>query len=229
MAKIPLLLLAILITGFTKAQEYNVLLIPDSLRKGASVVKRTEEYILTIKSPAKYTLYERHAYTMLNATSSYYAKYVSGYSKFNSINSISGRMFNSMGKQIKHTKKNEWTDNSAYDGFSLLSDARYKQNEFYSAEYPFTVEYEEEDEHNGTQGFPVWMPQSNPFMSVQNSKFTIIAPADYVVRFKQMNFKDAPVITQKGDTKTYIWEIKNIKAKHLLLYASNDIVEILYV
>jgi len=213
MAKIPLLLVAILIAGFTKSQEYNVLLIPDSLHKSASVVKRTEEYILTIKSPAKFTVYEKHAYTILNSTSNYYAKYVSGYSKFNSINSISGRMFNSMGKQIKHTKKSEWTDNSAYDGFSLLSDARYKENEFYSAEYPFTVEYEEEDEHNGTQGFPAWMPQSNPFMSVQNSKFTIIAPADYVVRFKQMNFKDAPVISQKGNTKTYTWEIKNIKAK----------------
>ncbi len=213
MTKIPLLFVALLIVVFTKAQEYNVLLIPDSLRKGASVVKRSEEYILTIKSPAKYTLYKKHAYTILNASSRYYAKYVTGYDKFSSIISVSGRMFNSMGKQIKHTKKSEWTDNSAYDGFSLLSDARYKENEFYSAEYPFTVEYEEEDEHNGTQGFPVWMPQSNPLMSVQNSKFTIIAPADYVVRFKQMNFKDAPVISQKGDIKTYTWEINNIKAK----------------
>jgi len=213
MLKIPLLFVILLMAGFAKAQEYNMLLIPDSLRKGASVVKRSEEYILTIKSPAKFTLYEKHAYTILNATSNYYAKYVTHYDKFSSINSVSGRMFNSMGRQIKHTKKSEWTDNSAYDGFSLLSDARYKENEFYSAEYPFTVEYEEEDEHNGTQGFPVWMPQSNPFMSVQNSKFTIIAPADYTVRFKQMNFKDAPVITQKGDTKIYSWEIKNIKAK----------------
>jgi hypothetical protein len=213
MVKISFLLVAFLIAGFAKAQEYNVFLIPDSLRKGSSVVKRSEEYILTIKSPAKYTLYEKHAYTILNATSNYYAKYVTHYDKFSSINSVTGRLFNSMGKQIKHTKKGEWTDNSAYDGFSLLSDARYKENEFYSSDYPFTVEYEEEDEHNGTQGFPVWMPQSNPFMSVQNSKFTIIAPADYVVRFKQVNFKDAPVITQKGDTKTYTWEIKNIKPK----------------
>ena len=58
-----------------------------------------------------------------------------------------------MGKEIKHTKKSEWKDNSAYDGFSLLSDARYKENEFYSAEYPYTVAYEEEDDYNGTQGF----------------------------------------------------------------------------
>jgi len=58
MLKIPLLFVILLMAGFAKAQEYNMLLIPDSLRKGASVVKRSEEYILTIKSPAKFTLYE---------------------------------------------------------------------------------------------------------------------------------------------------------------------------
>ncbi len=197
----------------TEAQENNILFIPDSLVKGADVVKRNEEYILTIKSPAKYTLYERHVYTILNPSASHYADYITNYDKFCNINSVSGKLFNSMGKEVKHTKKNEWKDNSAYDGFSLLSDARYKENEFYSSDYPYTVEYEEEDEYNGTQGFPTWMPQGIPFMSVQNSKFTIIAPADYVVRYKQLNFNGEPVITQKGQTKTYTWEVKNIAAK----------------
>ena len=50
-------------------------------------------------------------------------------------------------------------------------------------------------------------------MSVQNSKFTIIAPVGYIVRYKQLNFKEEPVITQKGELKTYVWEIKNIAAK----------------
>jgi hypothetical protein len=211
--KIMILLYAVLISCFANAQEYNAYFIPDSLRKGANVVKRSEEYILIIKSPARFTMYEKHAYTILNASSNRYANHITYYDKFSSINAVSGKLFNSLGKEVKHTKKSEWSDHSAYDGFSLLSDARYKENEFYSAEYPYTVEYEEEDENNGTQGFPAWMPQTNPLMSVQNSKFTIIAPADYVVRFKQVNFSAAPVVSQKGDVKTYVWEIKNIPAK----------------
>ena len=207
------LLYAVLISCFANAQEYNAYFIPDSLRKGANVVKRSEEYILRIKSPARFTMYQKHVYTILNASSNRYANYVTHYDKFSSINAVSGKLFNSLGKEVKHTKKSEWSDHSAYDGFSLLSDARYKENEFYSAEYPYTVEYEEEDENNGTQGFPAWMPQTNPLMSVQSSKFTIIAPADYVVRFKQVNFSAAPVVSQKGDVKTYVWEIKNIPAK----------------
>jgi len=211
--KIMVLLYAVLISCFANAQEYNAYFIPDSLRKGANVVKRSEEYILRIKSPARFTMYQKHVYTILNASSNRYANYVTHYDKFSSINAVSGKLFNSLGKEVKHTKKSEWSDHSAYDGFSLLSDARYKENEFYSAEYPYTVEYEEEDENNGTQGFPAWMPQTNPLMSVQSSKFTIIAPADYVVRFKQVNFSAAPVVSQKGDVKTYVWEIKNIPAK----------------
>ncbi len=66
---------------FIKAQENNAFFIPDSLRKDADVVKRNEEYILTIKSPAKYALYERHVYTILNPSGSHYADYVTNYDK----------------------------------------------------------------------------------------------------------------------------------------------------
>ncbi len=211
--KLSLFIFSLCIFFNVKAQEYNALLIPDSLRKGAEVVKRNEEYVLTVKSPSRYSLYEKHAYTILNSAANGYARYATYYDKLSSISYVSGKLFNMMGKEIKHSKKSDWRDNSAYDGFSLLSDSRYKINEFYSAEYPYTVEYEEEDEHDGTLQFPRWMPQSTTGMSVQSSKFTIIAPDDYTVRFKQFNFIGEPVVTQKGNTKIYTWEIKNIPAR----------------
>src|SRR5664279_1097285 len=112
--KIIALLGCILFSGILKAQDYNAFFIPDSLQTGADVVKRDEEYVLTIKSPSKYTVYERHAYTILNAAAGKYADYVTSYDKFCSINSVSGKLFNSMGKEIKHTKKSDWKDNSSY-------------------------------------------------------------------------------------------------------------------
>ncbi|MES2847502.1 MAG: DUF3857 domain-containing protein [Bacteroidota bacterium] len=210
--RLSLTIIISFLSFMVKAQEYSALLIPDSLRKGADVVKRYEEFVLTIKSPAKYTLYEKHVYTILNEAASHYGVYTTHYDKFCSINAVEGKLYNMMGKEIKHTKKKDWKDNSAYDGFSLLSDSRYKENEFYSSDYPYTVAYEEEDDHDGTQSFPRWMPQSSPHMSVQYSKFTIIAPAGYLVRYKQQNFPGKPVITEKGDTKVYTWEIKNMPA-----------------
>jgi hypothetical protein len=49
-------------------------------------------------------------------------------------------------------------------------------------------------------------------MSAQYSRYVIIAPRDYEVRYKQLNFTIPPIITQKGDTKTYTWEMRNIPA-----------------
>jgi hypothetical protein len=208
-----ILLFSILVPACMLAQDYNAELIPDSLLKSADVVKRNEEYILTIKSPSKHIIYEKHTYTILNSSGSNYAHYLSYYDKFSSINSVTGKLFNKTGKQIKHSKKSDWKDQSAFDGFSLLSDTRYKENEFYSADYPYTVEYEEEVESTGTLDFPDWLPQGTHGVSVQQSTFTIVAPADYNVRYRQFNFSSEPRVTRKGDLKTYTWEIKNLPAK----------------
>ena len=43
--KFIILFFSVFISCLSKAQEYNALLIPDSFKKGADVVKRDEEYI----------------------------------------------------------------------------------------------------------------------------------------------------------------------------------------
>src|ERR1700682_2260086 len=83
------------------AQNYNVLLIPDSLKKNADVVTRYEERIFEIKSPGKAIEYERHVYTILNESADYLGKYRSYYDKFTSINYISGTLYDANGKDLK--------------------------------------------------------------------------------------------------------------------------------
>ncbi|MBI2730100.1 MAG: DUF3857 domain-containing protein [Sphingobacteriales bacterium] len=209
------ILTIIALTLFTHtlfAQEFMALLIPDSLKQGADVVKRYEEYVLEIKSPGKAKIYERHVYTILNEAARSYTKYRTYYDKFTSINSVSGTLYNFFGKEIKHLKKKDWQDMSTYDGISLMTDNRVKVNEFFYTEYPYTVDYEEEDETEGVLDFTDWYPVSAYRMSVQQSKYTIIAPSNYEVRYKQMNFTTAPTITEKDGKKIYTWEIKNIPA-----------------
>ncbi|MGE5106384.1 MAG: DUF3857 domain-containing protein, partial [Sphingobacteriales bacterium] len=209
-------LIFILISSFisclVNAQEFSTLLIPDSLLKGADVVKRYEEYVLEIKSPGKAKIYERHVFTILNESARSYSKYKTYYDKFTSINSVSGTLYNLVGKEIKHLKKKDWQDMSTYDGISLITDDRVKVNEFFYNEYPYTVDYEEEDDKEGVLYFTDWFPVSNFRMSVQYSKFVIIAPADYEVRYKQFNFSTLPQVTQKDNKKTYVWEVRNIPA-----------------
>ncbi|HTS45901.1 MAG TPA: DUF3857 and transglutaminase domain-containing protein [Puia sp.] len=202
------------ITSFSvlRAQSYNAQLIPDSLKTNAHAVKRYDEIILEIKSPAKAIEHEHHVYTILDEEGDVHAKYLSGYDKFISINSISGTLYDASGKEVKHIKKKDMQDISAGDEESLMTDIRYKVYDFYNHSYPYTVDFEEEDEVNGILEISDWFPQDNFNLSVQYSKYVIIAPKDYQVRYKPFNCSIQPAVTENGNNKIYTWEIRNLPA-----------------
>jgi hypothetical protein len=79
--------------------------------------------------------------------------------------------------------------------------------------YPYTVSYEEEDDYDGILAFDGWYPLYSPGISTQHSKYVIIAPADYKVRYKPVNCDFEPVITSSGDKKIYTWEVSNLRAR----------------
>jgi len=195
------------------AQSFDVGLIPDSLKKDARAIVREEEYILEIKSPSKAVTKEHHAYTILNEKADNIGGYTSWYDKFISINSVTGTLYDAGGKEIKRVKKKDMGDFSAV-GENLMDDERYKEFNFYCRLYPYTVDYQEEDEVTGILAFDRWRPLYSSGISTQHSKYVIIAPKDYVVRYKPVNCNYQPVITESGDKKIYTWEVSNLPARH---------------
>ncbi|HMH21937.1 MAG TPA: DUF3857 domain-containing protein [Puia sp.] len=195
------------------AQTFNAHLIPDSMTKNARVVEREGEIILEIKSPSKAIIKERHVYTIMNENGNNIGSFESSYDKFNSINSIYGVLYDATGKELKHVKKKEMEDRSYISEGTLMDDERYKAYDFYYRTYPYTVSYEEEDEMSGILHFPGWSPLLNSGISSQHSKYTIIAPKDYMVRYKPVNCGMQPVITESGDKKIYTWEASNLPAR----------------
>jgi Domain of Unknown Function with PDB structure (DUF3857)/Transglutaminase-like superfamily len=195
------------------AQSWNALFIPDSLKKNTRVVAREQEIILEIRSPGKAVQREHHVYTILNENGDNLGGYTTYYGKFNTINSVSGVLYDAMGKELKHVKKKDMEDRAAYDGFSLMEDERYKEYDFYYRNYPYTVEYTKEDEIDGIMHFDTWHPLISSGISTEHSKYVIIAPKDYKVRYKPVNCNFQPVITETGDKKVYTWEVRNLPAK----------------
>ena len=198
---------------YSLAQNFNTLLIPDSLRKDANVVKRFEEIVLEIKSPGKAVQKKRKVYTILNEEANSHARLFTFYNKFNSIDYVTGALYDLLGKEQKKIKKKDLEDFSYSDGFSLMNDTRFKTYEFYCRNYPYTVDFEEEDDVDGILDFDDWFPAQEAGMAVQYSKYVIIAPKDYVIRYKPIHSNLQPVITEDKSTKTYTWEIQNIPAK----------------
>lgn len=196
------------------AQSLNFLFLPDSLKKNARAVMQEHETILEIKSPGKAILREHLIYTILNESGNYLANYETSYGRFKSINSVSGALFDVTGKELKHVKKKDMEDRPVYDGYSLMNDERYKEYDFYYRVYPYTVDYQEEDEINGILSFEDWLPLRAPGVSALHSKYVIIAPKDYQIRYKPVNCTFKPIITESGDKKIYTWEARNLPAKY---------------
>ena len=209
-----------LLTGFAlRAQSFAALEIPDSLKENANVVIRLDEKIFEIKSIGHAVMKERHVYTILNEKADGYATYKTYYDKFTSINYVDAALFDSKGKEIKHFKKKDMSDLPAQDEFSLVTDSRFKKGSFYYHDYPYTVEFEEEDEIDGFLTIDGWFPQTSIKESVEDSKYSIITPQDYEIRYKMLNSDILPSITEKGPKKTYMWEIKDLTASEEMPFA----------
>ena len=137
------LLISLVVASQLSAQDYNVALIPDSLKEKTNAVKRFEELKVVIKSPSKAVIKHKWAITILNEEGSRHSWYHNSYDKLQSLEDISGRLYDASGKHIRSIKKKEIADLSVDDNISLMTDNRIKQFNFYHKQYPYTVEFED--------------------------------------------------------------------------------------
>lgn len=210
------LLYILLLAPFSlRAQNYSTALIPDSLRKDARAVLREFDMVLEIKSPGKAVLREHRVYTILNSNGDDISGYLSRYDKFTSINDISGALYDNQGKVVRKAKRKDMQDRSYVGEESLTTDTRYLEHDFYCQNYPYTTEYQEEDDLTSLMFLHDWLPLVYPGVSTQHAKYVIIAPKDYTLRYLAINGATPPVITEDKDKKVYTWEAANLPARHM--------------
>lgn len=206
---IILALLLSAIGGMVQAQNYNVLLIPDSISKKADAVTRYEELHIIIKSNSKAIIQHKYAITIFNEDGDDYAEYSNSYNKMEDLSDISGNLYDAMGKKIKSVKKKDIEDVAVRDGMSLIRDDRTKSHNFNWKQYPYTIEYEDEQTYNSIFFLPYWLPFKNYYYGVQNSKFIVETPPNYNLRIKAIQYPGKPRIINDANGSTYTWEISN--------------------
>jgi transglutaminase-like putative cysteine protease len=192
------------------AQDLSVFNIPKELLKGANLVNRNEVIDITIKTIGSAVVRHTYAYTILNDKADNYAEFSTYYDKFRTIEDIEGRLLDATGKEIKKVKKKDISDQSSESGMSI-SEGRYKSHNFYSKDYPYTVEYTEVNQLNGIFFLPGWIPQFSPSMGVQQSKLVVKTPPGYQLRYKEYNFQGKLDITDFEGGKKYEWTVVNLK------------------
>ena len=194
----------------TNAQDYNVAAIPDSLKTDANAVLRSEVLEVHIKSLEKTIIKHKYAITILNEAGAGYAEYYNRYDAKSPLYDISGALYDATGKKLKTVKRKDIADVAMQDGFSLMLDDRIKTHNFFYNVYPYTIEYEDEQDIKGSYNLESWHPVANDKYAVQQSNYTVIYPADYQLRYKEYNYTGKPSINTTKET-SITWQLANFK------------------
>ncbi|MBS1746680.1 MAG: DUF3857 domain-containing protein [Bacteroidetes bacterium] len=212
MYKRPFLLIALcFLFQLIQAQDYSVFTIPDTLMNNANAVIRSDEYRITIKDIDKAIIHHKYVITVLNEAGNKYAVYHNTYSKLVSLSDIDGNLYNAAGKHLKNIKKKDIADYIDDNQMAMVTDKRIKVHRFYSTDYPYTVEYEDEQVFDGIFYLPYWIPQISNYCAVQQSRFVVETPVDYKLNYKSFLYPGKPSIINDGKKITYAWEVKNLK------------------
>lgn len=187
------------------AQEgWKVADIPDSLRREAHSVIRT--YELTVNAPSDKLLSTRcrMVVTVLNKKGDGHASWHCYTSKFESLSSFSGKVYDEQGKVIRKLKRGD-VHASQYSEH-LATDNQLNYLEPPVADYPYTVEYEwEMKASDGYMEYGMLSPVGYNRQALQNAEFRLTVPSGTGIRYKVMPCGDEAQKKTSGKTDEYYW------------------------
>ena len=194
-------------------QSYAASLISSDLKVRAGAVVRNEELTIEVKSFNQVDYRYKRVVTVLNSSADAEAKIAVWYNKTRNIKSIKATIYNEFGVPISKISLKDFRDESAASNYSLFEDSRVKRFNPAVVTYPFTLEYEYEIRSRQSLIFPEWSAIQEEGVSLEFSRFTFLCGVDFGIRFKELNYPGKVLMsTDAKGQKSYVWEVKNVKA-----------------
>lgn len=192
--------------------KFPISAIPEELKKDVNVVVREDVMVYTITSRSTASVHVYFVATIFNSQGKHFAQRSVGYNKLSKITGIKANVYDEAGNLIKKVKSSEILDRSAYDGFSLYSDNRYKSVDLTQGTYPYTMEFEYDLEYKFLYGIDDTYLISDEKTSVQHVSYQLIYPQALAPRYKVRNIQAEPQrsITSNGSHSLY-WSFENLK------------------
>jgi transglutaminase-like putative cysteine protease len=194
--------------------KFPVSSIPDELRKGMDAVIREDQTEFKILSKRSAIMHTYNVVTIFNSAGNEFVTGSIGYNKLTSIKDLSANVYDAQGKLIKKLKGSEIHDLSAYDGFSLYSDNRFKQFDLELSTYPYTVEIEYYRKFNYLYFIPDFTSLPEGKVASQHAVFSLTYPADQPdlrPRFVATGFDQAPREVTTEGYSVLTWTFENLK------------------
>ncbi len=209
----PIILLLLTSATTFGQKKYVVTDIPEELRKNVNVVIRENHMSYKLLSPSKATLSVRQVITIMNEGGKRYARETVEYDKLSKITTFKGTAYDAYGSVVKKLKASDIYDQSAFDGFSLYSDNRFKKADLSLGYYPYTVEFEYEVEFKYVFIIPGAYALRGERVSVENFSYTLTYPTSMEPpRFKAINISEDPEIKQEPQGYESVkWTLRNLQ------------------
>jgi hypothetical protein len=191
------------------ANKYSALSISDSLKKDAHAVYRLDEGILEITSPSRYTSKIHQIITILDESGAQHLRHSYGLDKFNTVEDLEVKVYNSAGTEVKRYKKKDFQVQSAFDGISLVTDNKVMYLTTMPPGYPCTVEINAVLKSESYIELPDWYLNTSN-ISTEVFRYVVKVPATMDIRYRAKNIKLQPVVQNIEGNKVYTWELRNI-------------------
>ena len=187
-----------------------------------NAIVRLDEYVFDVKNIGKATSKVRRAVTVLNEKARDEGVLAIGYDKLRKIKKLEGVVRNADGKVVQKLGKSDVEDYSAIAGFSLYEDNRVRVARLYYNQYPYTIEYTYELEHDGLLFWPIWDPLTAR-LPLEYGQFIIRVPEGMPVRHISKGMDLEPEVQRDGKKDEYRWELSyQHMVKDLLIAAADD-------
>jgi hypothetical protein len=210
-------LLATSVMAQVEANMYSSYSIPKELLKGAYAVVRQYDVRFDVSDYGTAIEEEHKIITILDERGNYLSTPYFAYdNKFTFIEDIEAVIYDASGKMIRKVKKKDIEDFKPYDMW--VDDNRVKKINFPHTAYPYTIEYTVKTKNTGLMFYPMFMPQNDNEVSVENANLTIKVPRDEDIRYKELNITDK--VEKTGNV--YKWNFSRIKCFENESYVSNS-------
>lgn len=199
---------------------YNASLIPDILEENASEVVRSQKTEFNVKNISTASEIETVVVTVLSGESDA-NELVFYYDQYSKIKKLWAKVFDRNGKEVNAYKEKDFNDRSAIGGSTIYSDTRYKHLTVSHSSYPYTIEYHCLKEHKGIMAYPNH-PVNSFGKSVESFEVKVVVPQGLDIHSKLENVELEASVNTVGDSKTYTWIGKNLRALKPEAYIPND-------
>ncbi|MET0635053.1 MAG: DUF3857 and transglutaminase domain-containing protein [Chitinophagaceae bacterium] len=204
---LPLLASALTLPAVAQSSMYSLASVPDVVKTNADVILHSEKINLEIESLDKLVYTVHKVYTILNESGKQALTFYEFSSSLQTLSDAQIRVYDANGKQTARYKKKDMTTESYGEG--LINDGYVTWMKVLASNYPVTIEVEYEKKIKGTFFIPDYYFMSSR-MGIVASDYTIKAPADLQLRFKNVLTGIEPVVSTEGNSKLYRWAVNSL-------------------